>query len=376
MRVVPVEAGHPGASQAGSEAGNVRLGMLRLPGEGDRRSRRREPAEKGAARGAWKATKREDKRLRILNPVNRLSGLEIGKPRTIWNLTLVPLSGNGASPLDYLLLDDALLAEKVAVEEVIEGGSVPELRMANFSNRFVLVVDGTELVGGKRNRIVNASFLIPPESMVKIPVSDVGQERRSRNPGQEFRASRQFAPHSIRRENVAYQNTTPDKKRGYLSDQGKVWAHVAEMSQKLGIPTPTGSMNEVMERKQDAIDGYRMCMALEGTETGTAFFVNGIFRGIELFDRATTFKKMCPKLLSGIAVDAMMAQGDRPPEPRASSGEATEHVRRVLDEVGKSLFEMYDPVGAGEDLRYDAKLSFGKALQYGADLIHFSAFGK
>jgi hypothetical protein len=30
----------------------------------------------------------------------------------------------------------------------------------------------------------------------------------------------------------------------------------------------------------------------------------------------------------------------------------------------------------GEDWRYDAKRSFGKALQYGADLIHFSAFGK
>src|SRR5512139_3370482 len=93
-----------------------------------------------------------------------LGDLEIGKPRTVLNLMTVPLSGNPASSLDYLLIDDALMAEKLVIEEVSEGGSVPELRMTNFSNRVVLVVDGTELVGAKQNRIVNASFLIPPES--------------------------------------------------------------------------------------------------------------------------------------------------------------------------------------------------------------------
>ena len=53
-----------------------------------------------------------------------------------------------------------------------------------------------------------------------------------------------------------------------------------------------------------------------------------------------------------------------------------EYVNRILVEVWKSLFEKYEPVGVGEDWRYDAKRSFGKALHYEADLIHFSAFGK
>jgi hypothetical protein len=30
----------------------------------------------------------------------------------------------------------------------------------------------------------------------------------------------------------------------------------------------------------------------------------------------------------------------------------------------------------GEDWHYDGKISFGKALHYGTELIHFSAFGK
>ena len=111
------------------------------------------------------------------NRMTTLADLEIGNPRTVLNLTAVPLSGNPASTLDYLLIDEALETKKVIVEEVSEGGSVPELRMTNFASKCVLIVDGTELVGAKQNRIVNASFLIPPESITRIPVSCVEQGR-------------------------------------------------------------------------------------------------------------------------------------------------------------------------------------------------------
>jgi hypothetical protein len=310
------------------------------------------------------------------NRITTLSDLEIGKPQSVLNLMAVPVSGNPASTLDYLLVDEALAAKRVVVEEVSEGGSVPELRMTNFTNRFILVVDGTELVGAKQNRIVNASFLIPPESITKLPVSCV-EQGRWRYREREFRASKHYSPHSIRRENVEFHKRTLKEKRGYASDQGKVWAHVADMSHRMDAPTATGAMNEVLEQKQSSIEEYQKGFALEGSETGTAFFVNGNFQGIELFDKALTFGKMFPKLISGIAADAMLALGERLTTRRAKKPEeATEYVKRILDEVGKSLFEKYEPVGVGEDWRYDAKRSFGKALHYGADLIHFSAFGK
>ncbi len=311
-----------------------------------------------------------------MNRMTTLADLEIGKPRTVLNLMAVPLSGNPASSLDYLLFDDALLAEKVVVEEVSEGGSVPELRLTNFANRVVLVVDGTELVGAKQNRIVNASFLIPPESVTKIPVSCV-EQGRWRYQGKEFRSSRHFSPHSIRKDNVEFHKATLKEKRGYVSDQRKVWASVADMSHKMEVPTMTGAMNDILEQKKASIDDYGKGIALEGPETGAAFFVNGIFKGIDLFDRDATFGKMFPKMLSGVAVEAMMAKGERLSTRRAKTDEeAMEYVKRILAEVGKSLFEKYEPVGLGEDWRYDAKRSFGKALHYGADLIHFSAFGK
>ena len=53
-----------------------------------------------------------------------------------------------------------------------------------------------------------------------------------------------------------------------------------------------------------------------------------------------------------------------------------EKVRKALDEIAGSLFEKFEPVGVGEDWRYEGKLSPGKALYFDNDLIRFSAFGK
>ena len=314
--------------------------------------------------------------MKTANRMPTLADLDIGAPKTVLNLVTVPLSGNPASTLEYLLVDEALQTKKVVVEEVSEGGSVPELRMTNFSNKFVLIVDGTELIGAKQNRIVNASFLIPPESVTKIPVSCVEQGRWQYR-GREFVASRHFSPHRIRRDNVEFHKTTLRQKRGYASDQGKIWASVADMSHEMAAPTMTGAMNDVMEQKRVSIEEYQKGIALEGPETGAAFFVNGIFQGIELFDREATFGKMFPKLLSGVAVEAMMAQGEKLSARRTKTpAEAADYVKKILAEVSKSLFEKFEPVGMGEDWRYDGKRSFGKALHYGSDLIHFSAFGK
>ena len=60
-----------------------------------------------------------------------LAGLRLGPSQTHVNLTLFPLIGDGDSPPDYLLLDDALDRRLVRVTEVSTGGSVPELALEN-----------------------------------------------------------------------------------------------------------------------------------------------------------------------------------------------------------------------------------------------------
>jgi len=61
------------------------------------------------------------------------------------------LSENGAGP-DYLTLKEAMEAQLIAITEVTEGGSVPELKVKNTGARPVLILDGEELSGAKQNR--------------------------------------------------------------------------------------------------------------------------------------------------------------------------------------------------------------------------------
>jgi hypothetical protein len=303
-----------------------------------------------------------------------ISDLGVGKPQSAGALTMVPLSGNPAAALDYLLIDEALRKKDVMVEEVSEGGTVPEIRVTNFSEKTVLVVDGTELVGAKQNRIVNASFLIPPKSVTKIPVSCVEQGRWNYR-GRNFRRSPHHAAHSIRRLNVMHHRETLKSRQGYRSAQGEVWEHVACMSHAMNAPTPTGAMHDVYEQKKSAFEEFGKKVRAVRGQTGAAFLVGGAFAGLDLFDRPATLKNLFPKLLSAVAVEAMMTGSEEKKKPKTDRP-PEEKVRAVLDEVASSLFEKYDPVGVGEDWRYEGKLSLGKALYFNGDLIHFSAFGK
>jgi len=44
-------------------------------------------------------------------------------------------------------------------------------------------------------------------------------------------------------------------------------------------------MNDVLEQRESSIEEHRKGISMDGTGTGAAFFVNGIFQGFELFER-------------------------------------------------------------------------------------------
>ena len=303
-----------------------------------------------------------------------IADLSIGSPQTVRNLTMLPLSGNPVAALGYLLVDEALAKKEVLVGEVSEGGTVPEIRVTNFSEKTILVVDGTELVGAKQNRIVNASFLLPPKSVTKIPVSCVEQGRWGYK-GRVFKRSSHHAAHSIRKLNVMHHKETLKSRQGYQSAQGEVWSHVAAMSHAMEAPTATGAMHDVYEQKKNSFEEFGKKIRPVRGQTGAAFLVEGTFAGLDLFDRPATLENLFPKLLSAVAVEAMMT-GRREKGDMKTDRAQEEKIRTVLDEVARSLFEKFDPVGVGEDWRYEGKLSLGKALYFAEDLIHFSAFGK
>jgi len=99
-----------------------------------------------------------------------LSNLNPGSQTTIENLTLIPLlqAETETLPPDYLTLDEALQGGRVAIAEISEEGSVPDLLLVNEGNRPVLLLDGEELIGAKQNRILNLSILAPPRAQLML----------------------------------------------------------------------------------------------------------------------------------------------------------------------------------------------------------------
>ena len=65
----------------------------------------------------------------------------------------------------------------LTVEEVCDEGRVNELRLRNFSDECILIMDGDILKGAKQNRVVNTSVVVAPRCEIFIPVSCVEQGR-------------------------------------------------------------------------------------------------------------------------------------------------------------------------------------------------------
>src|SRR3954468_12885909 len=106
-----------------------------------------------------------------------LPEVRVGDPIRHEALTAFPLFSTPDEAVEYLLADEAIAAGSVTVEEVSEGGSVPNLLVTNAGDTRVLFLEGEELRGAKQNRVLNTSVLVAAHSKTRIPVSCVEQGR-------------------------------------------------------------------------------------------------------------------------------------------------------------------------------------------------------
>src|SRR5215210_2171645 len=102
--------------------------------------------------------------------------MEISEPVSHGLLHIFPLRGETREE-DIWLLEDALWAGTLRIEEVHEAGSVPELRVVNEGMLRVLILEGDELVGAGQNRVVDSSVLVAADSELLLPISCVERGR-------------------------------------------------------------------------------------------------------------------------------------------------------------------------------------------------------
>lgn len=296
-----------------------------------------------------------------------IAATTLGEPQVSLNLTMIPLIRKADPGIDYLLLDEALDAGLCEVEEISEGGSVPELSFLNRADKPVLLLHGEELVGAKQNRIINLTILVPASSKLLIPVSCVEQGRWSYR-SRRFAAGKRKMYARLRARTMRDVSASMMQTGERRSDQGAVWDDVSMKASFCRSESPTEAVADAYEAASDRLADLRAGLAPVDNQVGAIMLAGGEVLGVDAYDRAETFSKLFGKLVDSYAMDAIEL-AEMP-----ATGTTAQGLDAFLSELAQCPEQAFEAIGAGQDLRASDEHVSAAALKVEADLLHLSAF--
>ena len=298
-----------------------------------------------------------------------LSSVVVAPPMTFRNICMYPLLARDPKARrvpGYRILDDALASGLMEVTEVSEQGRVPYLRVVNRSSERILVVDGEELLGAKQNRVVNLTILVNAHSELTIPVSCV-EAGRWRSRSRTFASAPRTQYSSGRAKRMAQVTASMKTTGRHYSDQSEVWADIADMSVRLKSSSPTGAMSAIFSDHATFIDQCAASMPAVENQVGAIFTIGTRVVGADLFDAPETMRKLLPKLVRAVAVDALDVDCPEP-SPGAMS------IEMFLGAIAAASVHEAPAVGSGLDLRLNSPGVTGAVLVDDGRIVHLSAF--
>lgn len=264
----------------------------------------------------------------------------VSGPFTHGNLTVFLLHGPDAERSRPVLGLDEALARKCAI--VHETGEVGELAVENTSEEDdLLLLSGDMVKGGRQDRVLQATMILPPKSG-KVPVRSFCVEQ-SRWTKRGIEDDTRFA------ENRGVIAGASLKKAVQVAgNQGEVWENVAV--QQAGLSKNVGTVVNSKEsptslqlalendKVQAEVAKFRESIAKQvGDPTGVVGFVtvvNGKVTGAEAFGSHTLFRKAWAKSVNAAAVEAVAEKPTRPFSQMTPEG-----VKTFLANVGREQRE-------------------------------------
>ena len=250
--------------------------------------------------------------------------------------------GGGPVPLT---LQEAL--EKGSFK-VYETSDVNELAVQNLGEDPVFVQSGDIVKGGRQDRVLTVSLVLPPKSgRVSIGAFCVEQGRWQAR-GQERADSFSTAAEALpsREAKLAIKAPKPVAESGRAGDVGsrqqEVWRGVSEVQVKLeknlgtsvtATASPSSLQlaleNEELQRSRAAYyEALHRIATREPDVIGYVFAINGKVNSADVYPSNGLFLKMWPKLLKASAAEAI---GERDGVPDAGSGAAAPPLSLVED---------------------------------------------
>jgi hypothetical protein len=294
-----------------------------------------------------------------------LPKLRVGEPVRHEALSVFPLFAETCGQVAYRLSDEALADQSVLVEEISQGGSVPDLLVENKGDLRVLFLEGEELVGAKQNRILNTSVLVPAHTKLTIPVSCV-EQGRWRYSSRYFGVSGSHSPSKLRRALKSSVSRSAKANQGYASDQMEVWKEVRALHATHQVASDTAAMSDAFKTYKDRIAAFTFNLKYVEGAAGLAVAIGGRMISVDLFDKASTCRKVWDRLLSGLVFDALEA------------GATDQHasvttVEALLGLAGDLAWEPTNVVGDGEEFRAESSRGdYASALVLEGAIVHGS----
>ncbi len=230
-------------------------------------------------------------------------------PYTHQDLTVFFLCSSRQDGNEFLTLDEGLKQGLVTITEQ-EQERVGALQIENRSDRPLYLQEGERLVGGKQDRIIISSLVIPPKSgKTSVPTFCVEHSRWVEGKkGKEFGFSVNPA-------------LAPKGVRGAAKVEGsqqRVWGCVAAQKDSahkiLQCPNTNSSVNEMLDAPQVQAISEEYAAALERAldraenrdAVGMAIVFNGQIEEVDLYPNSALFRKLFPRLVRAYAVQAAL----------------------------------------------------------------------
>ena len=260
---------------------------------------------------------------------------QVSGPVSHENLSVYFVHGPSKAGPVPLTLQEALAK---GVAQVRETSNVNSLAIENVGDTPVFVQAGDIVKGGKQDRTLMVSLLLPPKSGL-IPIASFCVEHgrwspRGAEDAKSFASSGSAVP--SREMKLAMQAPLPAAPVGENVGlrQQKVWAEVAKAQDRFAAATgadvraaaSTSSLQLALENKKldEMRAAYVAALKAAGEASddivGYVFAVNGKINSAEVYESNGLFRKMWPKLLDASAAEAIASRADAkapPPEAKA-----------------------------------------------------------
>lgn len=299
-----------------------------------------------------------------------IKGVRLGNPLVFRNLAIVPIFDGPDSPFPYLTMKSALSRGFVEITEVSEGGNVPNLKVINKGDEPVLLLDGEEVMGAKQNRVMNTSILLAAHSETVIPVSCTEQGRWNYN-SRVFRESGNMMPARSRMAKSNRVLANLYAMRGYDAGQRDVWNDVHHYHRSLGTESASGAMSDAFVQRDDDLKDYLSAFPLTAGQKGMVVLLNGVPVGADYLSLPEAYAGLHEKLVKSFAVEALLHRTET-----THPGDLVIEAYTFLSSLNDAAESPFQPVGLGEDLRYEGARSGGAALIHEDSLVHLNVYPK